>query len=258
MILNYLMRNDTMKKFSALLLAILMLFSLCACGGNQGATSSDDVDTNSTTNKTENTSSVADVPMTKASFTSLDTSGEISTYNYKIIKNNKTLEENIAQCQYGAETYSKEFPQDAIIEVTLPDENMSATKHSLSVWALGMKFEFNAKKFKKLTINLPEKRVQLDCDDSDLELKVCPSDGFGVDKDKVQSIEITGKGQIEFSTPGDGKTFRVKHSQAIQTSFVMRALNGYMDTLSLDKEYEVVITDFTPDNSYEYTYNKIS
>ncbi len=246
-----------MKKIIAVLLAILMLFSLCSCGNNQEEISFDDFNTDSTTNKTENNPSVDDTPTTKASFTSLDTSGEISTYNYKIIKNNKTLEENIAQCQYGAETYSKEFPQDAIIEVTLPDENMSATKHSLSVWALGMKFEFNAKKFKKLTINLPEKRVQLDCDDSDLDLKVCPNDGFGVDNDKIQSIEITGKGQIEFSTPGDGKTFRVKHSQAIQTSFVMRALNGYMDTLSLDKEYEIEITDFSS-STYEYTYKKIS
>ncbi len=247
-----------MKKIIALFLAILMLFSLCACGNNQGTISSDDVDTNSTTNKTENNSSVNDVPTTKASFSSLDSSGKISTYNYKIINNNKTFEENSVKCQYGASTNSKDFPQDSIIEVTLPDESATDTKYALSVWALGMKFEFNAKKFKKFIINLPEKSVQLDCDDSDLTLKICPSDGFGVDHDKVQSIEITGKGQIEFSTPGDGKTFRVKHSQAIQTSFVMRALNGYMDTLSLDKEYEVVITDFTPDNSYEYTYNKIS
>ena len=61
-----------------------------------------------------------------------------------------------------------------------------------------------------------------------------------------------------FQTTGDGKTFRVKHAQAMQTYFEARGLKGMMDTTPMDKEYEIVITDYSPDGMYEYTYTKIS
>jgi hypothetical protein len=252
-----------MKKITALLLAVLMLLSLCACGNNQDNGDTSNLNSTTSTETQESTSSGNGWKVDE-----LDKEISISTYSddnyfydYKVFNGDEVIDEG-TDVQKDFKT--KEFDKYTSVEIT-PKEGteyppFNFGKNRLRIKALNMKFEVIVSALAKVVINIEEKSISVQSRDGECEILLLPTgveSGFHFNRTEISRMEFK-VGTNSKITLLDGKSFKVENDKAEETSVYVEtnaSIPKVLEKTYTDKAYKITLDKFEP---LEHTYTKIS
>ena len=252
-----------MKKIIALLLAVLMLLSLCACGNNQDNGDTSNLNSTPSTNTQESTSSGNGWKGAELSKTiSISTHEEDNYYyDYKVFNGDEIIDEGT---DVKRDFKTKEFDKYTSVEITpksgteYPQFNFS--KNGLNIKVLDTKFVINARALYKIVINVEEKSVSVQSRDGEGVIYIAPLEkesGFYIDRTEISRMEFK-VGTNSKITLIDNKSFKVENDNAEETSVYVEttaSIPKVLEKTYTDKAYKITLDKFEP---LEHTYTKIS